>query len=144
MRGLVSLTNDASRLAPVVETLLARDLLPSRSVTAFLAYRGSIIASALWTARIGAASRPADVMRRLRFIAWMKLIGRPAHAALGAALAELHRRSADEGGANEIACTEDVLRSLPAMPDDDLRGAAALFVTSSAASVRRLATTRVR
>ena len=142
--GALALMNDASRLAHVAETLLARDLLPSRAVTALLAYRGAIIASALWTARIGAASRPADAKRRLRFVAWMKLIGRPAHAVLRAALVELHMRKADDGAANAIACTEDVLRSLPAMPDDDLRAAAALFVTSPAASVRRLAMTRVR
>jgi len=142
--GALALMNDACRLAPVAEMLLARDLLPSRAVTALLSYRGAIIASALWTARIGAASRTSDAKRRLRFVAWMKLIGRPAHAVLRAALGELHVRSADDGAANAVACTEDVLRSLPAMPDDDLRAAAALFATSPAASVRRLAMTRVR
>ena len=135
--GALALLNDTSRLAPVAETLLGRDLLPSRTVTWLMTYRGEGVARALWAARLRG---PAEAKRRLRFVAWMKLIGPPAHTVLRAALDELAGRPQDP---HQNACTEDVLLSLPAMLDDDLRAAVVPFVTSPAASVRRLASTRV-
>jgi hypothetical protein len=136
-RSALALLEDGARLAPVAETLLSRDLLPSRAVTSLLAYRGASIAGALWVARVRG---PADAKRRLRFVAWMKLIGPPAHDVLRASLGELAARP---HGATHIACTEDVLLSLPAMLDDDLRAAVVPFATSRAASVQRLAKARL-
>ncbi|MDB4933356.1 MAG: serine/threonine protein kinase, partial [Labilithrix sp.] len=133
----LALLNDSSRLAAIAETLLSRDLLPSRAVTWLLAYRGAAFAGALWAARVRG---PTEAKRRLRFVAWMKLIGHPGHDVLRAALGDL---AGLPRSPNAIACTEDVLLSLPAMLDDDLRAAVVPFVTSTAASVRRLATTRV-
>jgi serine/threonine-protein kinase len=135
----LALLDDTSRLAPVAERLLDRDLLPSRAVTWLLAYRGASFASALWAARIRG---PAEAKRRLRFVAWMKLIGSPAHGALQAALGELAGRAQD-GRPNQIACTEDVLLSLPAMLGDELRAAVVPFAKSPAASVQRLAKARL-
>lgn len=133
----LELLDDASRLSPVAEMLLARDLLPSRDVTWLMAYRGASFAQALWAAR---ARRPAEGKRRFRFVAWMKLIGPPAHAVLRAALDEL---AGHPPPADQIECTEDVLLSLPAILDDELRAGVAPFVTSPAAGIRRLATARV-
>jgi hypothetical protein len=134
--AVLTLLDDPRRVAPIAETLLARDLLPSRAVMWLMAYRGSTIARALWAARSRGA---AQAKRRLRFVAWMKLIGAPGHLVLQAALEELTTKADDP---HRDECTEDVLSSLPTMLDDDLRAAVVPFVTSNAANVRRLATTR--
>jgi len=129
----LALLEDSSRLAPLAEALLAKDVLATPYVERFLVHAGPYVARALWAARIRRRSTPE---RRMRFVTWMRAIGRPAHELLRIALVQLASHEPNE---NQLECTEDVLLALPRMHSDALRSAVVPFLASPSSRVRQLA-----
>jgi len=129
----LSLLGEPTRLAPIAERLLGEDVIPTPYIERMFVHGGFAFARALWAARI---RRPADDERRMRFVTWIRLIGRPAHDLLHVALVQLAARTPTQ---NQSECTEDVLLALPRMLDDGLRAAVKPFVASPLPRIRQLA-----
>jgi serine/threonine protein kinase len=130
----LTLLDDPANLAPLAETLLADYVLPTPYIERMLARAGLAAARALWAARI---RRPATDARRMRFVGWLRAIGRPADELLRVALAQLARRTASQG---QLDCTEDVLLALPRSLDARLAAAVEPFLASPSPRIRELAT----
>lgn len=129
----LSLLADPARLAPIAERLLGADVASSPHVERMVAQLGHSFARAFWAARI---RRPATAARRMRFVTWMRAVGRPAHETLQVALVQLATRAPS---ASQSECTEDVLLALPRMLDDALRAAVMPLLASPDARIRKIA-----
>jgi serine/threonine protein kinase len=130
----LTLLDDASQLAPMAENLLAQTVPPTPYIERMLYRAGLAAARALWAARI---RRPATEKRRMRFVSWLLVIGRPAHEQLRVALEQLARREPSSG---QIECAEDVFLALPRTLDAPLALAVEPFLSSSSSRLRELAT----
>lgn len=133
----LTLLDDPVRLAPLAESLLADNVMPTPYLERLLSRAGVAAARALWTARI---RRPACKARRLRFVSWLRVIGRPADELLRSALADLAVRAPSRG---QVECTEDLLLSLPRPIDARMAAAIDPFLASPSERVRELATAAV-
>jgi serine/threonine-protein kinase len=129
----LALLDDPTRLAPLAEALLADFVLPTPYIERMLARAGLAMARALWAARI---RRPATEARRMRFVGWLRAIGRPADELLRVALSQLARRAPSQG---QTECTEDVLLALPRELDARLAVAVEPFLSSPSPRLRELA-----
>jgi serine/threonine-protein kinase len=129
----LALLDDASELATFAEALLASDILDAPYVERTLARGGLAAARALWAARI---RRPPTPARRMRFVGWLRVIGRPGEAVLREALLTLSRRAPSQG---QAGCAEDLLLALPRTLDARLTAAARPFCAASSPRVRELA-----
>jgi serine/threonine-protein kinase len=133
----LTLLDDPAQLAPLAETLLSDSVLPTPYVERMLARAGLAAARALWAARI---RRPPTEARRMRFVSWMRAIGRPGDELLRIALEQLARRATSPG---QIDCAEDVLLALPRLVDVSLTPAIEPFLGSPAQRLRELAAAAV-
>ena len=95
-------------------------------------------ARALWAARI---RRPPTHARRMRFVSWLRVIGRPADDLIRAALAQLASSSNSPG---QLQCAEDLLLALPRPLDARLGAAVAPFLMSQTPRLRELADIALR
>ncbi|MDB5213527.1 MAG: serine/threonine protein kinase [Myxococcaceae bacterium] len=129
----LTLLDDPSVLAPLAEALLSDFVLPTPYIERMLSRAGFAAARALWASRI---HRPATEARRMRFVSWLRTIGRPADELLRLALAQLARRAPSKG---QIDCAEDVLLALPRPLDARLALAVAPFQLSPSTRLRELA-----
>ena len=130
----LTLLDDPSLLAPLAEALLTDFVMPTPYIERMLSRAGLAAARALWAARI---HRPATEPRRMRFVSWLRTIGRPADELLRMALEQLARRAPTQG---QIDCAEDLLLALPRPLDARLALAVEPFLLSSNAHLRELAT----
>lgn len=129
----LALLDDPANLAPLAEALLADYVLPTPYIEHVLARAGLAMARALWAARI---RRPATEARRMRFVGWLRAVGRPADELLRVALTQLAARAPSQGQAE---CSEDVLLALPRPLDARLAVAVEPFLSSPSPRVRELA-----
>jgi hypothetical protein len=129
----LSLLADPARLGPLAETLLAGSVLTTPYLEALLRRAGLAAARALWASRI---RRPATPARRLAFVSWLALIGRPADELLRGALTETAGR---EPSPSQSACAEDLLLALPRALELPLRAAVERMLESPSPRVRQLA-----
>jgi hypothetical protein len=130
----LTLLDDPSVLASLAESLLSSFVLPTPYIERLLSRAGLAAARALWAARI---RRPATEARRMRFVSWLRTIGRPADELLRVALEQLVRRVPTKG---QSECAEDVLLALPRPLDGRLELAVQPFLLSTNARLRELAT----
>jgi hypothetical protein len=114
--------------------LLADFVLPTPYIERTLSRAGLAAARALWNARI---RRPATEARRMRFVSWLRVIGRPADELLCTALDQLAVRAPSPG---QAACAEDLLLALPRPLDPRLAQAIEPFLASPVPRLRDLAT----
>jgi serine/threonine protein kinase len=128
------LLDDASLLGPLAESLLSDFVLPTPYIERLLSRAGLAAARALWAARI---RRPGTEARRMRFVSWLRTVGRPADQLLCVALEQLARRVPTKGQSD---CAEDVLLTLPRPLDTRLALAVEPFRLSTNARLRELAT----
>lgn len=129
----LTLLDDPTQLAPMAETLLSTQVLPTPYIERMLYRAGLAAARALWAARI---RRPATQPRRMRFVSWLNAIGRPAHELLRVALRQLARREASPG---QLECAEDIFLALPRTLDTSLALAVEPFLSSPSPRLRELA-----
>jgi len=130
----LTLLDDPAQLAPLAETLLSDSVLPTPYMERMLFRAGLAAARALWAARI---RRPPTEARRLRFVSWMRAIGRPGDELLRIALEQLARRAPSPG---QVECAEDVLLALPRPLHASLMAAVEPFLSAPNQRVRDLAT----
>lgn len=130
----LTLLDDPSLLASLAESLLADFVLPTPYIERMLSRAGLAAARALWAARI---RRPSTEARRMRFVSWLRVIGRPADELLRVALAQLARRAPTQGQSD---CAEDLLLALPRPLDARLALAVEPFLLSPNLRLRELAT----
>ena len=74
----------------------------------------------------------------MRFVSWMRAVGRPGDDLLRVALGQLARRTSSPG---QIDCAEDVLLALPRMLAPSVVEAVEPFLASPTLRLRELATT---
>jgi serine/threonine protein kinase len=129
----LTLLDDPSLLAPLAEALLADFVMPTPYIERMLSRAGLAAARALWAARI---HRPGTEARRMRFVSWLRTIGRPADELLRVALAQLARRAPTQGQSD---CAEDILLALPRPLDARLALAVEPFLLSPNAHLRDIA-----
>ena len=129
----LTLLDDSSLLAPLAEALLADFVMPTPYIERTLSRAGLAAARALWAARI---RRPATEARRMRFVSWLRTIGRPADELLRIALAQLARRTPTQGQGD---CAEDLLLALPRPLDARLALAVEPFLLSPNTRLREIA-----
>ena len=130
----LTLLDDPSLLAPLAESLLADFVMPTPYIERLLSRAGLAAARALWAARI---RRPATEARRMRFVSWLRSIGRPADELLRVALGQLARRAPSQG---QTDCAEDILLALPRPLDARLALAVEPYLLSPSPRLRDLAT----
>lgn len=130
----ITLLDDPSLLAPLAEALLSDFVLPTPYIERLLSRAGLAAARALWASRI---RRPATEARRMRFVSWLRTIGRPADELLCVALEQLARRVPTKGQGD---CAEDVLLALSRPLAPRLVLAVEPFLLSTNARLRELAT----
>lgn len=131
----LTLLDDASRLAPLAEALLADFALPTPYIERTLRRAGLAGARALWAARI---RRPPTHARRMRFVSWMQVIGRPATDLLRSSLVDLSLKKTPT--VPQSQCMEDLLLSLPRPLDGFLASAVEVYLDSPLPRLRELAT----
>jgi eukaryotic-like serine/threonine-protein kinase len=129
----LTLLDDPSQLALLAEALLADFVLPTPYIERMLARSGIAAARALWAARI---HRLPTHARRMRFVSWMRVIGRPADDLVHAVLTQL---AIDAPSAGQVQCAEDMLLSLPRPLDTRLVAAVEPYLTSSTPRLAELA-----
>ncbi len=129
----LTLLEDPSRLAPLAETLLNDFALPTPYIERMMQRAGVAAARALWAARI---RRPPTHARRMRFVSWMRVVGRPAHDLLRSQLAELARKRPSSG---QLQCAEDLLLALPRSLDSSLATSVESYLDAEAPRLRELA-----
>jgi serine/threonine-protein kinase len=130
----LTVLDDPAQLAQLAEALLADFVLPTPYIERTLSRAGLAAARALWNARI---RRPATEARRMRFVSWLRVIGRPADELLCTALDQLAVRAPSAG---QAACAEDLLLALPRPLDPRLAQAIEPFLASPVPRLRDLAT----
>lgn len=130
----LALLDDASRLAPLAEALLADFALPTPNIERALRRAGLAGARALWAARI---RRPPTHARRMRFVSWMRVIGRPATDLLRSSLVELSLKKSPS--LPQSQCVEDLLLALPRPLDGFLASAVEVYLDSASPKLRELA-----
>lgn len=130
----LTLLDDPSRLAPLAEALLADFALPTPYIERMLRRAGLAGARALWAARI---RRPPTHARRMRFVSWMQIIGRPATDLLRSSLGDLSLKKTPT--VPQSQCVEDLLLSLPRTLDGFLRSAVEVYLDSPVPHLRELA-----
>lgn len=131
----LTLLDDASRLAPLAEALLADFALPTPYIERTLRRAGLAGARALWAARI---RRPPTHARRMRFVSWMQVFGRPAADLLRSSLVDLSLKKTPTTPQSQ--CVEDLLLSLPRALDGFLASAVEVYLDSPQPRLRELAT----
>ena len=104
----LSLLDDPSQLGPIAEALLGEPLSPTPYLERFLMRTAFAGARALWSARI---HRPPTNQRRMQFVTWLRIIGRPGEHTVRAQLSVLAQRPRPTSG--QLDCIEDLLLSLP-------------------------------
>jgi serine/threonine-protein kinase len=129
----LTLLDDPSQLAALAEALLASDILDTPHLERTLARGGLAAARALWSARI---RRPPTPARRMRFVGWLRVIGRAADELVRDALLALSRRAPSQG---QAGCAEDLVLALPRTVDARLATAVRPFCTAPSPRVRELA-----
>ena len=129
----LTLLDDPSLLAPLAESLLADFVMPTPYIERLLSRAGLAAARALWAARI---RRPSTEARRMRFVSWLRTIGRPGDELLRVALGQLARRAPTQGQGD---CAEDLLLALPRPLDARLVIAVEPFLVSSNPRLREIA-----
>jgi hypothetical protein len=129
----LTLLDDPSHLAPLAEALLADWVMPTPYIERLLSRAGLSVARALWAARI---RRPSTEARRMRFVSWMRAIGRPGEEQLRIALEQLAGRAPTAG---QFECAEDVLLALPRNIEPRLLMAVEPFLASPSQRLRELA-----
>ena len=130
----LALLDDPRLLAPLAESLLARDVASSPYLDELLARAGLAAARALWTARVVGEQREE---RRARFVAWLTALGDDARPVLLVGLKKL------AGDPRRIDLLEDLLLVVPRFGDAELLRAVEPFLASQNTRVRRLAESRV-
>ncbi len=129
----LALLDDPSQLGPLAESLLAGAAVPTPYIERLLARASLAGARALWAARI---RRPPNHARRMRFVMWLAIVGRPAAELARVSLLELGRRAPSPG---QLECTEDLLLALPRQLEDSLADTVYPFLSSPSPRVRELA-----
>jgi hypothetical protein len=129
----LALLDDPAKLMPLAEALLADFVLPTPYIEQMLHRAGLAAARALLAARV---RRPSTHTRRMRFVSWMRVIGRPSYDVLHAALSRVPDRSPSIG---RLDCAEDLLLSLPRPLDGRLEAVVEPYLRSVAPRLRELA-----
>jgi serine/threonine protein kinase len=129
----LTVLDEPAQLGPLAEALLADFVLPTPYIERTLSRAGVAAARALWIARI---RRPPTEARRMRFVSWLRVIGRPADELLRTTLEQLAARPSSPG---QATCVEDLLLALPRPLDARLVAAVQPFLASPDARIRDLA-----
>ena len=129
----LALLDDASQLAPLAEALLALPVIATPYIERLLVRAGLAGARALWAARI---RRPPTDARRMRFVIWLRAVGRPGAELARITLLRLAGRVPSPG---QLECTEDLLLALPPRLEKRLAEAVSPLVGSPCSRVRELA-----
>jgi serine/threonine-protein kinase len=130
------LFSDPDILAPIARRVLGSEEEGREAAAELIAAAGTTGAHALYRARTKEAVEPRA---RIAFVTTMKSIGEPALPILRAALERVHdaATSGQHAGAPELA--EDLLLSVPALPDERIGLLAVKYAASSSARVCRAA-----